>query len=122
MHHIITEIYPISDYRLLAVFDNGVTKIYDVKPLFDWREVFKTLKNNNLFDEVFVDTGGYGVVWNDQVDLSSEEIWNRGEEISLEEDELDILLAEQALIQYQNNRKTYSHSEIKKIIEEEIFK
>ena len=122
MHHIITEIYPISDYRLLAVFDNGVTKIYDVKPLFDWREVFKTLKNNNLFDEVFVDTGGYGVVWNDQVDLSSEEIWNRGEEISLEEDELDILLAEQALIQYQNNRKTYSHSEIKKIIEEEISK
>ena len=122
MLHIINEIYPISDYRLLAVFDNGVTKIYDVKPLFDWREVFKTLKNSNLFDEVFVDTGGYGVVWNDQVDLSSEEIWNHGEEISLEEDELDILLAEQALIQYQNNRKTYSHREIKKIIEEEISK
>lgn len=86
MQHIITEIYPLPDYRLLAIFDNGVQKFYDVKPLFEWRDVFKTLKNNNLFGKIYVDAGGYGVVWNDQIDLSSEEIWNHGIETKIDED------------------------------------
>ena len=86
MSHIINEIYPISDYRLLAVFDNGVTKIYDVKPLFEWRDVFNNLKQNNLFYGVFVDGGGFGIAWNDQIDLSSEEIWNHGIETKIDED------------------------------------
>lgn len=84
MAHIIDEIYPLSDYRLLVVFSNGIRKIYDVKPLFEWKKAFKKLKGSNLFEEVYVDVGGYGVVWNDQIDLSSEEIWNNGLDVGLD--------------------------------------
>ena len=116
MAHIIDEIYPLSDYKLLAVFSNGIKKIYDVKLLFEWKEAFKELKDNNLFEEAYVDVGGYGVVWNDQIDLSSEEIWNCGVDVSFNEEELDLFLADEALKQYSENSKTYSHKEIKELL------
>ena len=116
MAHLIADVYPMSNYRLLTIFEGGEQKIYDVKPLFDWKEIFKALKENELFYEVYVGDGGYCVVWNDQIDLSSEEIWNRGAEVSLDDDELDILLADEALKQYRDNTKTYSQEEIKKML------
>ena len=117
MHHIISEVHPLSNYRLLAIFDSGEKKIYDVKPLFDWKDIFKKLKENELFYGVYVDTGGYGVAWNDQIDLSSNEIWNHGKTVKLDNDELDVLLADEALKEYKKNPMTYSHSKVKKIID-----
>lgn len=71
----IKNVFPLEDYKLLVQFCVGVTKIYDVKPLFKWKDVFKTLKDNNLFSKVYVDVGGFGIVWNDYVDLSCDELW-----------------------------------------------
>jgi hypothetical protein len=31
-----------------------------------------------LFELVRVDMGGYGIVWNENLDLSSEDIWHDG--------------------------------------------
>ena len=61
MFNKVKNVFPLEDYRLLVQFCIGVTKIYDVKPLFEWKEVFKTLKENELFYGVYVDVGGYGV-------------------------------------------------------------
>ena len=30
---------------------------------------------------MYVDVGGYGIVWNDDVDLSCDELWENGKEI-----------------------------------------
>ena len=39
------------------------------------------LKNiDGLFDQVKVDVGGYGISWNDDLDLSCEELWINGKE------------------------------------------
>ena len=81
MFHKIKKVVPLRDFMLLVQFSVGVTKIYDVKPLFNWRDVFNTLKNNELFYGVYVDVGGNGIVWNDDVDLSCEELWENGKEI-----------------------------------------
>ena len=81
MFHKVKSVFALEDYKLLVQFCVGVTKIYDVKPLFEWKNVFKTLKENNLFYGVFTDAGGYGVIWNDYVDISCEELWENGEEI-----------------------------------------
>ena len=81
MFHKVKNVFPIDDYKLLVQFCIGVTKIYDVKPLFKWKEVFRTLKEFELFYGVYVDTGGCGIVWNDDVDLSCEELWEHGVEI-----------------------------------------
>ena len=81
MFHKIKDVFPLQNYKLLVQFAVGVTKIYDVKPLFKWRKVFNTLKQNELFYGVYVDTGGFGIAWNDDVDLSCEELWERGKVI-----------------------------------------
>ncbi|MBQ6730399.1 MAG: DUF2442 domain-containing protein [Bacilli bacterium] len=82
MFHKIKNVFPLEDYRLLVQFISGVTKIYDVKPLFSWKDIFKSLKKNELFYAVYVDVGGNGIVWNDDLDLSSEELWENGTLIS----------------------------------------
>ena len=80
MFHKVKSVFPLDDYKLLVQFCVGVTKVYDVKPLFEWKDIFKTLEENNLFYDVVVDVGGYGVSWNDNVDLSCDELWENGQE------------------------------------------
>ena len=79
MFHKIKNVSPLPEYKLSVQFSEGVTKIYDVKPLFDRIPEFKYfLKNPRAFEEVCVDTGGYGIVWNDDIDLSCDELWDNG--------------------------------------------
>ena len=40
------------------------------------------MQRNNLFKYVKVDVGGYGVVWNEHIDLSCNELWENGTPIS----------------------------------------
>ena len=49
-----------------------------MKQLIDKYEIFKNLKENRLFYLVKVDVGGYGIFWNNDIDLSSEDIWENG--------------------------------------------
>ncbi|MDR1735375.1 MAG: DUF2442 domain-containing protein [Oscillospiraceae bacterium] len=77
--HRIKRIKPLPDYLLLAHFTTGERKCYDVKPLFAQIEPFKVLlTEKGLFERIHVDTGGYGIVWNADIDLSADEIWERG--------------------------------------------
>ena len=81
MFHKVKNVFPLEDFRLLVQFISGVTKIYDVKPLFKWKREFEMLKTFGLFYSAYVDVGGNGIVWNDKVDLSCEELWEKGKEI-----------------------------------------
>ena len=78
MFHKIKNVYPLPDYRLSVQFAEGCTKIYDVKPLFTQIPAFNDLTNSHLFSDVTVDVGGYGIVWNDDLDLSCDELWDNG--------------------------------------------
>ena len=80
MFHKIKNVVPLNDSRLSVQFCEGVTKVYDVKPLFDKHHAFKMLKDNQtLFKQVAVGPGGYGVIWNDNLDLACDELFNNGE-------------------------------------------
>lgn len=82
MFHKIKAVNALPDYRLSVQFAEGVTKIYDVKPLFDKWPPFSSLKNlPELFSDVEVDVGGYGVIWNDDLDLSCDELFENGETV-----------------------------------------
>ena len=79
MFHKIKNVAALPDYRLSIQFSEGVTKLYDVKPLFEGIPAFEYLKKNPVvFHGVAVDTGGYGIIWNDELDLSCDELWNHG--------------------------------------------
>ena len=80
MFHKVKAVSPLPDYQLLVVFSEGVTKRYDVKPLFQTLPVFLDLQNiPSLFEQVVVDAGGYGISWNDDLDLACDELWENGD-------------------------------------------
>ena len=79
MFHKVKNVWALPEYRLSVQFSEGVTKIYDVKPLFEKLPIFAELKNKpREFSSVSVDVGGYGIVWNDELDLSCDELWENG--------------------------------------------
>ena len=67
----------IGQTQLLVRFENGVEKIYDCAPILS-RPQFNLLKTPAFFRAVRVDAGGYGVSWNDDMDLSEYELWTNG--------------------------------------------
>jgi len=78
MFHKLLKIDPIDNMILLTEFIDGTKKTYDIKPLVSKYKVFETLKSESIFKTAYIDVGGYGVVWNEDLDLSSEEIWENG--------------------------------------------
>ena len=73
----IKSVRAIGNSELLVCFENGVEKTYDCAPLFARRE-FHLLKVPAFFRAVRVDAGGYGISWNDNLDLSEYELWANG--------------------------------------------
>ena len=79
MFHKIKNVFPNADHRLIIQFCEGVTKSYDMIPLFKRIPAFQALQNNpDEFNSVGVDIGGYGIIWNDDLDLSCDELWENG--------------------------------------------
>ena len=73
MFHKIKNVTPLKDFKLSIQFAEGITKIYDMKKLIENNKIFADLKDINLFNSVEVDIGGYGVIWNDEIDISCDE-------------------------------------------------
>ncbi|MGB7568963.1 MAG: DUF2442 domain-containing protein [Chitinivibrionales bacterium] len=77
----ILKVFPLPDKKLNILFQNGKTKTYDCKQLLQRSEFF-LLKEDSFFKSVKVDAGGYGISWNDNIDISEYELWTNGIEIS----------------------------------------
>lgn len=79
--HRVKAVTPLHDFILLVEFHDGSVKKYDVKPLMQKIPVFRMLEYvTGLFEQVHVDPGGYGVVWNDEIDIDCNELYLNGEE------------------------------------------
>lgn len=79
MTHRITSITPLEGHILLAVFQDGIEKKYDMRNMYAIYppfEIFET--NHELFNQVKVDKSGLGIYWNDDLDFNSEDIWFDG--------------------------------------------
>lgn len=82
MFHKITSVTPLHDFKLLLHFSDGVAKEYDVSQLFNRIPDLKALQTPGLFNTVRVDTGGYGISWNDDLDLSADELFENGQTVT----------------------------------------
>ena len=79
MFYKIRYLTPKDNYKLIVEFINGVTKEYDMKKIMEKFPVFNLLlKDKELYYNAYVDTGGYGVVWNEDIDISCNELWTNG--------------------------------------------
>ena len=73
----IVAVQPKGQAGLLVRFENGVEKNYDCQSLLGHPQ-FRLLATPAFFRAVRVDPGGYGISWNDNMDLSGYELWVRG--------------------------------------------
>lgn len=65
-----------DDYTLLITFVTGEKKLFDFKPLLD-QVYYRELKDNEeLFKKATV--GGDTVVWNDEIDIAPEYLYENG--------------------------------------------
>jgi hypothetical protein len=62
------------DNTLFLQFENGETRIFDMKPLFE-RKPFTVLKNSPLFFQVRIDYGT--VVWPGEIDIAPETLYEQ---------------------------------------------
>jgi hypothetical protein len=64
----------IDDHTLMIEFTNQEMKQYDVCHLLG-NPVFAPLRQPAFFRNFKVEPGGYGIVWNEDIDLSEYELW-----------------------------------------------
>ena len=82
MFHKLNRIKVLPGYMLWAEFKDVKEDIYDISRQPEINSVFCTLvQNPELFAQVRIDPGGYGVSWNNDLDLEAEELWQCGDTI-----------------------------------------
>lgn len=62
---------------LEVTFQNGEVKLYDMSVLFDKYPQLNSLKNRELFISGKL-VGAYGIIWNDEIDIEVETIYEDG--------------------------------------------
>lgn len=76
MFHKLNSVAPLPAYHLLLHFSDGSARDYDLAPLIDAHPTFAPLRAvPGLFSQVVVDPGGYGISWNDNIDLDGAELF-----------------------------------------------
>lgn len=78
MFYKVKKVEALEDMILKIEFIDGAIKFYDVKQLMNKWKIFELLKDKELFDTVKVDQGGYGISWNDDIDIGCNELWKNG--------------------------------------------
>jgi hypothetical protein len=69
----VKSVSPLEDYKLLIIFDNEESRIFDLKPYLE-HGIFSELKNQDLFKTVHVNFDT--VEWANSVDLCPETLYN----------------------------------------------
>jgi len=67
----------IDDRTLMVKFNNNEIRKYDISKLLD-NPMFATLRNPGFFRNFRIETGGYALVWNDDIDIREYELWQNG--------------------------------------------
>ena len=83
----VTEFILLPDWKLQATFENGATKVYDVKqilndeplwPVCDGGTDYRKLQDENLFKTGRLEPYGYYFIWDEDVTLDVGDIWDEG--------------------------------------------
>ena len=68
-----------ENYIIIAEFQNGDIKELDLKQYFEKYPIFlKLTLEDNLFQNGKIAPGGCGIIFNDEIDIAAEEIFQKG--------------------------------------------
>lgn len=73
-------------------FQTGETKQYDMSVLFQKYPQLKALKDRKLFLSGKL-MGPYGIIWNEELDIEAETIYEEGKTVALEEVSPSVMIA-----------------------------
>lgn len=73
---VVLEVVPHEDYTLSLKFADGSRKKFDMRPIINKGKVFKPLEDISFFMQAH--EGGSGVVWDDQIDIAPETLYEEG--------------------------------------------
>ncbi len=125
MNHRIERVRALPNFIIEARFIGGEVKQYNVTTLFEQFPQFCVFTTQpSLFEQVQVDTGGYGISWNDELDLDADVVWDNGVLVEVcQETDMNRLIAYQFALARQNAHITQKQlSEKTGIYQAEISK
>lgn len=67
----------IQELILEVEFDNGIIKFYDFANFINKYKTYD-LSEFNFFKTFTIDSAGYGIIWNDEIDIAEAELWTNG--------------------------------------------
>ena len=73
---VVKDVLPKEDYTLLITFADGAKKVYNARPLLG-KAIYSSLKNIDFFLCAKAECGT--VVWNDDVDIAPEHLYECSE-------------------------------------------
>lgn len=94
---------------LELTFQNGEVKVYDMAQLFQKYPQLKALKDRNLFLQGKL-IGSYGIMWNDELDIEAETIYEDG--ITIRKESVPVSLAVADALASARARAGISQSEL----------
>ena len=74
-----TDLIFLEDVKLELTFLDGKIIRFDMSKLFDKISCLKKLQDRSLFLSGHLDKGGYGIIWNDDIDIDVMTIYEEGE-------------------------------------------
>ncbi len=80
MFHKAIELRFLEGTALEVTFQSGEVKRYDMRVLFPKYPQLKALEDRDLFLSGKL-IGAYGIIWNDDLDIETETIWEDGETV-----------------------------------------
>ena len=80
----IDDVVPLTEYGLLVFFCNGIVKKCSLRNYFENNRIYgPLLSNKSLYNTMKVSSGGYGIYWGENLEITSEELYKLGVDVPL---------------------------------------
>ena len=71
----------LENMRLLVLFDDGQVRLIDMNFYIPQHKNFKRLKNQKLFNRAKLSPGGFGIIWNKDIDIDVNSVLKNGKKV-----------------------------------------
>ena len=114
MFHTATNVSFLEDVTIEVTYRDGKVFKYDMSKLFlKYPQLEELRRNRQLFESGQIDPGGYGIVWNDKLDVDATGIYEDG--IFIRQEEISINVKIGLLLAKTRAEKGLTQSDLAKI-------
>lgn len=94
----VDDIMLLEDKNLLVFFRNGEVKLFNMQSYFNKNKKFEVInKNSSYLQHMKILVGGYGVSWDNNLDIMDYTLYNLGEKVFLNSDILTVYVKNNVL-------------------------